>query len=187
MARSIVVAVIGDACVERGSAADRFAEDLGRRLVDAGCCVLTGGLCGVMEAACRGARSSARWTAGATVGLLPGLDPEAANPWVDLVLPTGLGHGRNALVAQADAVVAVGGGAGTLTEMGFAWISSRLLLAWRGGGWSGRLADTRIDERIRWPDIPEDRVYGVDTAEETLALLERYLPRYRRGVSPAAG
>ena len=70
-----------------------------------------------MEAACRGARSRG----GMTVGLLPGSDREDANGWVVLALPTGLGEARNALVAgAADAVVAIGGGWGTLSEIGFA-------------------------------------------------------------------
>jgi uncharacterized protein (TIGR00725 family) len=93
------------------------AEDVGAGLADAGAVVVTGGLGGVMEAACRGARSRR----GRTVGLLPGGDREAANGWVEIALPTGLGELRNGLIVRAaDAVVAVGGGAGTLSEIGFA-------------------------------------------------------------------
>src|SRR4051812_50192794 len=70
-----------------------------------------------MEAACRGARSRG----GLTLGLLPGLDREEANGWVVVALPTGLGEARNALVVRAaDAVVAVGGGWGTLSEIALA-------------------------------------------------------------------
>jgi uncharacterized protein (TIGR00725 family) len=76
-----------------------------------------GGLGGVMEAACRGARSRG----GLTVGLLPGVDRDAANGWVVVALPTGLGEARNALVVRAaDAVVAIGGGWGTLSEIALA-------------------------------------------------------------------
>jgi uncharacterized protein (TIGR00725 family) len=79
--------------------------------------VVTGGLGGVMEAACRGARSRG----GRTIGILPGLDRDAANGWVQVALATGLGELRNGLVVRgADAVVAVGGGHGTLSEIGFA-------------------------------------------------------------------
>ncbi len=93
------------------------AEELGARLADAGFWVVTGGLGGVMEAASRGAKSRR----GQTIGVLPGTDPAAANGWVDLALPTGLGEARNALVARLGlALVAVGGGHGTLTEVGFA-------------------------------------------------------------------
>ena len=70
-----------------------------------------------MEAACRGARSAG----GTTVGILPGLDRAYANPFVDVALPTGLGEGRNVLVVRAaDAVIAVGGAYGTLSEIALA-------------------------------------------------------------------
>ncbi|MGH9177310.1 MAG: LOG family protein, partial [Acidimicrobiales bacterium] len=71
----------------------------------------------VMAAACRGAKEAG----GTTVGILPGLDRAAANPWVDVALPTGLGESRNALVVRAaGAVVAVAGGYGTLSEVALA-------------------------------------------------------------------
>jgi uncharacterized protein (TIGR00725 family) len=73
--------------------------------------VVTGGLGGVMEAACRGAREAG----GTTIGVLPGSDRSAANPYVDVAMPTGLGEARNALVVRAaDALVAIGGAYGTL-------------------------------------------------------------------------
>jgi uncharacterized protein (TIGR00725 family) len=93
------------------------AEEVGARLVDLGATVVTGGLGGVMEAASRGAKSRR----GLTIGLLPGLDRSEANGWVDVAIATGLGEIRNALIVRtSDALVAVGGGAGTLAEIGFA-------------------------------------------------------------------
>jgi uncharacterized protein (TIGR00725 family) len=93
------------------------AEEVGAGLAVAGAVVITGGLGGVMEAACRGARSRR----GTTIGLLPGLDRSEANGWVTVAVPTGLGDLRNALVVRsADAVIAIGGAYGTLTEIGFA-------------------------------------------------------------------
>ena len=93
------------------------AEEVGRRLADAGAVVVCGGLGGVMEAACRGARSAG----GHTLGILPGRDRREANPYVEVAVPTGLGEARNALVVRAaDAVVAVGGGYGTLSEIALA-------------------------------------------------------------------
>src|SRR3954471_19596002 len=89
------------------------AEEAGAAIAAAGAILVCGGLGGVMEAACRGARSRG----GLTVGLLPGVDRADANGWVVLALPTGLGEGRNALVVRAaEAVVAIGGGWGTLSE-----------------------------------------------------------------------
>ena len=93
------------------------AEEAGAAIAAAGGTLICGGLGGVMEAACRGARSRG----GMTVGILPGADRDDANGWVVLAVPTGLGEARNAVVvAAADAVVAIGGGWGTLTEIGFA-------------------------------------------------------------------
>ncbi|MFL5358176.1 hypothetical protein [Archangium sp.] len=176
--RKPLVAVIGDAVVAPGSRKEQLAEQLGGLLVTAGYRVLTGGLGGVMEAACRGARGAESFQPGDTVGLLPGFDPDEANPYVDVVLPTGLDHMRNALVSTADAVVAIGGGAGTMAELAHAWLLKRLIVGFRVEGWSGRVADTRLDDRIRHRDVPDDRVYGVDSPQDALALLGDLLPRY---------
>lgn len=93
------------------------AERLGRLLAEAGAVVVCGGGFGVMEAVCRGARSAD----GTTVGLLPGSDRREGNPHLSVVLPTGLGQGRNLLLVRAsDAMVAVGGGFGTLSELALA-------------------------------------------------------------------
>lgn len=180
MTRSPIVAVIGDSTVPAGDGRIAFAEDVGRLIVDHGWRLQTGGLGGVMEAACRGARGSDQWSPGAIIAILPGWDPVDANPYVDIAVPTGLDHGRNLLVAQSDAVVAIGGGAGTLSEIALSWMMFRLIVARRGDGWAGKLADQRVDGRIRYPDLPDDRVYGVDDAEEAIATLERLLPLYRR-------
>lgn len=93
------------------------AEEVGRRVAEAGGVVVCGGLGGVMEASCRGARSAG----GLTVGLLPGSDRRVANPFVEVAIPTGMGELRNGLIVRtADAVVAVGGEWGTLSEIALA-------------------------------------------------------------------
>ena len=93
------------------------AEQVGRELASRGVVLVCGGLGGVMEAACRGAKEAG----GTTVGILPGTDRSAANPFVDVAIATGLGEGRNALVVRAaDAVIAIGGGYGTLSEIALA-------------------------------------------------------------------
>lgn len=176
--RRRLIAVIGDARVERGSAKDLLAEDVGRLLVDAGHRVLTGGMGGVMEAACRGARSSERYQVGDTVAVVPGHDPGEANEFVDIAIPSGLGHVRNSVVAHADAVIAIGGGAGTMSEICFAWIYKRLIIGLRVDGWSGRIADRPVDDRVRYPDENGDVVFGADTAADVLRLLEERLSRY---------
>jgi len=93
------------------------SEEVGRLLAERGCTVVTGGLGEVMAAAARGAKGAG----GTTIGILPGERREDANPWVDHVVVTGIGHARNlAVVASGDAVIAVGGSWGTLAEIGFA-------------------------------------------------------------------
>jgi uncharacterized protein (TIGR00725 family) len=104
------VAVVGPGEASAEEVAD--AEAVGRGLANAGATLVCGGLGGVMEAACRGASQAG----GVTVGILPGLDREAANEWVTVAIPTGLGELRNGLIVRAaDSVIAVGGAHGTLS------------------------------------------------------------------------
>ena len=114
--RQRVIAVCG---AGDGATADECAaaEEVGALIAESGFVLVCGGLGGVMEAACRGARSRL----GLTIGLLPGDTREDANGWVSLAIPTGLGEGRNLLVVRAaSALIAVGGGWGTLSEVAFA-------------------------------------------------------------------
>jgi uncharacterized protein (TIGR00725 family) len=93
------------------------AEEVGRLVAGRGAVLVCGGLDGAMEAACRGARERG----GTTVGILPGGDRGEANPHVEVAIATGLGEGRNVVVVRAaDALIAVGGGYGTLSEIAFA-------------------------------------------------------------------
>ena len=109
------VAVVGPG--EATPDEERDAATVGGALAVGGAIVVCGGLGGVMAAACRGARDAG----GTTVGLLPGVDRAAGNPWLSVAIPTGLGELRNGLVVRAaDAVVAVGGGFGTLSEIALA-------------------------------------------------------------------
>src|SRR6266545_6465443 len=110
-----VIAVIGAGRCDPQTAT--VAEQVGRRLAQAGGIVVCGGLGGVMESACRGAKSAG----GLTVGILPGNDRADANRWLDIVIPTGMGEARNILVVRsAQALIAVGGEFGTLSEIAFA-------------------------------------------------------------------
>jgi uncharacterized protein (TIGR00725 family) len=115
MSRTAYIGVVGPG--EASEAELASAEEVGAGLASLGAVVVTGGLGGVMEAACRGARSRR----GRTLGILPGEDREAANGWVEIVVATGLGELRNGLIVRAcDALVAVGGGHGTLSEVALA-------------------------------------------------------------------
>jgi hypothetical protein len=109
------VAVVGAS--EASEAEMAKAETVGRLVAAAGAIVVCGGRGGVMAAACRGAAQAG----GTAVGILPGLERAAANEWVTVALPTGLGELRNGLIIRAaDVVVAIGGSYGTLSEIALA-------------------------------------------------------------------
>jgi uncharacterized protein (TIGR00725 family) len=121
--RAPVVSVIGAGVSTPEQS--QLAEEVGRLLAEKGVVLLCGGRGGVMEAACRGAQLAG----GVTIGLLPGGDVTDANAYLTVALPTGLGHARNALVASAgSAAIAIGGGPGTLSEIGIALKSGRRVI-----------------------------------------------------------
>jgi uncharacterized protein (TIGR00725 family) len=126
------VAVVGPGAA--GEAALSHALEVGERLARAGAVVLCGGLGGVMEAACRGAHAAG----GMTVGLLPGTERAAGNAYLTVAIATGLGELRNGLVVRAaDAVIGVGAGWGTLSELALARRTGTpvvLLGSWRVRG-----------------------------------------------------
>lgn len=112
---ALQIAVVGSGRADTPAAP--LAEEVGRRLAEAGCTVVCGGLRGVMEAVARGAGSAG----GVTIGILPGESRRDANPWVTYAVATGVGHARNlAVVASGDAVIAVGGEWGTASEIALA-------------------------------------------------------------------
>jgi uncharacterized protein (TIGR00725 family) len=141
----VYVAVAGSA---DAPAADLdAAERVGHGLASRGAVVVCGGRGGVMEAACRGAKAGG----GTTLGILPGLDRGEANPYVDLAVPTGLGEARNALVVRAcDALVAVGGAWGTLSEIALALAAGKRVVGL--GTWElerpGVVAASSPDEAV---------------------------------------
>jgi uncharacterized protein (TIGR00725 family) len=111
----MIIAVIGNS--SSSPEETKLAESIGELLARQGVTIVCGGLGGVMEAVCRGAKSKG----GLTVGILPGQDSSMANPWVDIPVVTGIGEARNvALVRSAQAVIAVGGSYGTLSEIAYA-------------------------------------------------------------------
>ena len=114
-----------------GAAEYALAMEVGRLVAEAGATLVCGGLSGIMEAAARGASEAG----GATIGILPGHDRGPANPYLDHVITTGLGHARNlAVVSSGDAVIAIGGSYGTLSEIGLAARVGRpvvILSGWR--------------------------------------------------------
>lgn len=131
------VAVIGAGRCEVGSEPWLLAEEVGRRLAEAGVAIVTGGLRGVMEAACRGAAGAG----GTTIGIVHGSAIEEANPFCTHVVASGIGHARNlAVVSSGDVVIAVTGEWGTLSEIGHARVVGRTVVALQSWELVGREA-----------------------------------------------
>ena len=132
--RARLVSLIGSSkCTTKEAG---MAEETGRRLAQAGFGLVCGGRGGVMEAACRGARQAG----GVTVGILPGEMAGEGNDYLTVELPTGLGEARNVLVVRAgEAVIAIGGGLGTLAEIAHALRLGKRVIAL--GSWQATSPD----------------------------------------------
>lgn len=110
-----IIGLIGSSDINSGE--ELLAEKTGKLLAEKGFIIVCGGLGGVMEAGCRGAKSAG----GLTIGILPSILKKDANPYIDIPIPTGIGEARNLIIIRAgSAVIAIGGGYGTLSEIAFA-------------------------------------------------------------------
>jgi uncharacterized protein (TIGR00725 family) len=145
----------------------QLAEEVGAELAKRDIAVACGGLGGVMEAVCRGAKAAG----GTTIGIITSTHKDDANAYVDYVIPTGLGYARNFIVAQTgDAVIAIGGKAGTLSEMAIAWFNDKPIIALSPtGGWAQQLAGSPIDNRRG------DVVHKAETAKEAVDIVTKVL------------
>lgn len=104
---------------------EKLSEEVGREIAMSGSILICGGLGGVMEAAARGAKEKG----GITVGILPGTDKSEANEYIDIKIVTAMSHARNAIIARtADALIAVGGEHGTLSEIALGLKSGKLVI-----------------------------------------------------------
>ncbi len=155
------VAVIGAGSCEVGAEPWLLAEEVGGRLAQAGIAVVCGGLGGVMEAACRGAAGAG----GTAIGIVPGDSVEEANPYCTQVVATGIGHARNlSVVSSGDAVIAVTGEWGTLSEIGYARAIGRPVVTLRSWTLIGR------GEMEGAPGL-----LPVDSAEAAVAAVQQVL------------
>ncbi|MFM7201493.1 MAG: TIGR00725 family protein [Myxococcota bacterium] len=161
--RRPVLSVIGSASPLE-PAVENLCLELGRRAIEAGFRLVTGGLTGVMTAVSKGARSAPAWREGDILGVLPSYDRSTANPFVDVSIPTGLQLGRNVIVvAMADVIIAVGGGSGTLSELALGWqLGKPIIVLESAGGWAellgNRCLDHRHSERIQETSTPEEAI-----------------------------
>jgi len=153
------------------------AYEVGAEVIRAGFTLICGGLGGVMEAACRGASACTGNQVGRIIGILPGTDKHEANPYVDTALATGLGYARNVIIAcAADAVIAVSGGSGTLSEIALAWQYGKPIvvldvLPGIASELAGKPLDNRRSDRIEAAKNPREAV------ETVKLLLEKKINR----------
>lgn len=151
------IAVIGGSDPEPEEA--RLAEEVGRELARRGAVLICGGLSGVMEAACKGASAEN----GLTIGILPGDSRNAANRYVQVPIVTGLGEARNVVVVKsAEAAIAIGGGYGTLSEIGHAMRAGMPVVGLNT--WSL----SRNGRADSWIILASDPIDAVNKALETL-------------------
>lgn len=143
-----------------------FAYTLGLFLGDQGHTVLNGGMQGTMEAISKGVKASGN-TISKVVGILPFDNSVKANKYLDITIPTGIGFARNSvLVLSSDILIALGGGAGTLNEISYAWQFSKKVFCYTGAeGWSKKLAGQNLDDR------KEGLLIGFKTLDELSKLL----------------
>jgi len=142
--KRIRIGVIGGGRPDRRSI--EAALKVGRLIAEAGAILVCGGLGGVMEAAAAGAKKAG----GFTVGILPGTHPCEANPSIDVPIATGLGYSRNSLVAMnADALIAIDGEYGTLTEIAYGNIYGKKVIGLETWEVKGVIAAASPEEAVR--------------------------------------
>ena len=150
---------------ENGSTpeAEKIAYETGLEIAKSGAILVTGGLGGVMRAACQGAKDGG----GLTVGIIPQNDPSFANEYCDVVIPTGIGLARDFLNALAgDGVIVIGGGAGTLSETCAAYAYKKPIAAIKNsGGIADRFADQYLDHR------ENVKIVGVNSPKEAVRYI----------------
>ena len=174
-----IISVIGDSNVDENSDKFKFAEKLGEKLIDKGYRIKTGGIGGIMKAVFKGAHNSKNRMFGDLIAILSGNNNNISE-YVDIKIKTGKDIMRNSEVVDADAVISIGGGAETLNEISIAWAKYKLILACSEfKGWSNKLADKKLDDRIRYYDIKDDRIYGFKSIDECMELLEKNINIYK--------
>ncbi len=113
--KKTIIGIIGSSSVTASE--DLLAQEVGQRLAKEEAVIICGGLRGVMESCCRGAKEAN----GLTIGILPGISAKDANPYIDITIPTGISEARNLIIIRASSsLIAIGGGYGTLSEIAFA-------------------------------------------------------------------
>jgi len=161
--RKIQITIIGNN--ENGTTPElvKIAYETGMEIAKSGAVLITGGLDGVMKAACHGAKDDG----GITVGIIPQNDASFANEYCDVVIPTGMGLARDFLTAlSGDGVIIIGGGSGTLSETCAAYMHKKPIVAIKtSGGVAEKYADQYLDHR------QNVMIIGVDTPKEAVKVI----------------
>lgn len=160
-----VVSVIGASEIDK-EIEDKTIE-IGRLIAKNNYAVACGGLSGVMEAICKGAKEEG----GFTIGIIPHTEKSLANKYVDIVIPCPFSQARNIVVVlTGDVCLAISGKAGTLSEICFAWIYDKPIVALSSvQGWSSKIANQKLDDRRN------DMIYGVSTPLEAINKINELL------------
>ncbi len=160
-----VISVIGASEIDKDTEKKTF--EIGKLLAQNKFIVACGGLSGVMEAVCKGVKEEN----GLTIGIIPYEAKSGANKYVDIVIPCPFSQARNIVVVlSGDACLAISGKAGTLSEICFAWIYQKPIVALSSvKGWSSKIANQKLDDR-RF-----DMIYGVKTPQEAISKLKELL------------
>ena len=169
-----IIAIIGDANIENDIEKQKISFGLGKLIIDNGFVLVTGGLGGVMEYASKGAKSSKNYTKNSIIGVLPGYNSDNANKYIDIAMPTGFGLARNLmLISMSNAVIAVGGGSGTLNEISASWQMNKLIIGLQVKGWSEKLCGKALDERRN------DIIFCAKDVQEAIDLLNSKISYYQ--------
>jgi uncharacterized protein (TIGR00725 family) len=160
-----VISVIGASEIDRET--EKKAIEIGRLIAKNNYALACGGLSGVMEAVCKGAKEEG----GLTIGIIPYEKKNAANKYVDIVIPVPFSQARNIVVVlSGDACIAIAGKAGTLSELCFAWIYEKPIVALSSvEGWSSKIANKKLDNRR------SDMIYGAKTPQEAVDKIKKLL------------
>lgn len=157
-----IISIIGASEIDNKT--KKLTIELGRLLAENKYAIVCGGLTGVMESICRGVKENG----GLTIGVIPFIEKSAANRYVDIVIPVPFSQARNIVVVlTGDVCVAIGGKAGTLSELCFAWIYQKPIIALSNiQGWSSKVSNQKLDDRR------SDKIYGLETPEQVIEKID---------------
>ncbi len=167
-----IVSVIGASEIDKETESKTF--EIGKLLAKNNYAIVCGGLSGVMEAVCKGVKEEN----GFTIGIIPFVEKNNANDFVDLVIPVPFSQARNIVVVlTGDVCLAISGKAGTLSEICFAWIYQKPIVALSSvEGWSSKIANKKLDDRR------DDMIYGVETPIEAIKKIKELFIIFKKSI-----